>query len=91
MTIEKKKRKTTESKNIEIFSFNDDKNLPILNIKPVCEFSEGEIVKIKNTGELGIVTRTRIFGNSTIKNIIIKTQSNEKRIISVDELEKNNT
>jgi hypothetical protein len=99
MNTEKKnksKKKTSKSKNIneEVFSFQTPSAPTSCNeemvsqVKPECPFTKGDIVKIIKTGELGIVIRTRLFGNDLYKNIIIKTKIEGKKLISVDEIEK---
>jgi hypothetical protein len=48
-------------------------------------YNIGDIVKIKETGDLGIVTRTRLLGNNLNNKVIVKV-NNIIRMYSIDEI-----
>ncbi len=95
MDIDKTKTKKKKGSEKPFFSINEilsDKTDKTTIEKKESEiFNRGDIVKIKNTGELGLVLRSRLFGNQIMKNIIIKTKTEGKKLINIDEIEKTNT
>ena len=50
-------------------------------------FKVNDSVRIISTNESGIVTRTRILGNNLKGNLILKLENNEKKIVSVSDIE----